>query len=97
MVQECRGWCDKVASRDRADARPDRALPLVRFLVVVGDLPVASVLTGNEDVVNNALHDVAALGSTAVTFWEFVVARRADGISLRTLKRIIQRISHLLI
>jgi hypothetical protein len=92
MVQEPRGWRDKVTARDRADTRPDRALPLVRVLVVVGNLPVASVLAGNKDVADDALHDVAALGSRAVTFWELGTARRANGIPLRTLKCIIQRI-----
>jgi hypothetical protein len=57
-------------------------------LVVVGDLSVASVLAGNKDVFYDALHDVAALGSGPVAFWEFVAARRADGIPLRTLKYI---------
>jgi ATP-dependent protease HslVU (ClpYQ) peptidase subunit len=90
MVQESRCWRDEAASRDWADARPDRALCLVHVLVVVGNLSVASVLAGNKDVVDDAIHDVAALGSGAVTFWELVAARRANGIPFRTLKRIIQ-------
>jgi hypothetical protein len=61
----------------------------VRILVVVGNLPVASVLAGNKDVVDDTVHDVAALDSRAVAFWELVAARRANGIPLRTLKRII--------
>jgi hypothetical protein len=90
MVQESCGWSYEVAARDRADTWPDRALPLVRVLVVVRNLPVASMLAENKDVADDALHDVAALGSGAVTFWELVTARRANGIPLRTLKCIIQ-------
>jgi hypothetical protein len=41
-------------------------------------------------IVEDALHDVAALGSGPVAFWELVAARRANGIPFRTLKRIIQ-------
>jgi hypothetical protein len=40
----------------------------VHVLVVVGNLSVASVLAGNKDVVDDAIHDVATLGSGAVTF-----------------------------
>lgn len=86
MAQECRCWCDKATSRDRAHAGPNQALPLVRILVVVGNLPVASVLAGNKDVVDDTVHDVAALDSRAVAFWELVAARRANGIPLRTLE-----------
>lgn len=86
MVQESRCWRDEAASRDWAHARPDRALCLVHVLVVVGNLPVASVLAGNKHIVDNAIHDVATLGSGAVTFWELVAARRANGIPLRTLE-----------
>jgi hypothetical protein len=42
-------------------------------------------------IVEDALHDVAALGSGPVAFWELVAARRANGIPLRTLKCIIQK------
>jgi hypothetical protein len=92
MVQESCGWRDKVTARDRADTWPDRALPLVCVLVVVGNLPVAFMLAGNKDVADDALHNVAALGSGAATFWELFTARRANRIPLRTLKCIIQRI-----
>jgi hypothetical protein len=63
----------------------------VCVLVVVGNLPVAFMLAGNKDVAD-VLHDVAALGSGAATFWELFTARRANRIPLRTLKCIIQRI-----
>jgi hypothetical protein len=61
----------------------------VCVLLVVGYLLVASMLAGDKYIVNDTLHDVAMLDTGAVTIWEFVGARRAYGVPLRTLKHII--------
>ena len=86
MVKELRAWGQKVTVRHRADARPFQAPPLVPFLLVVGDLPAASILAGDENVVHNAFHAIAALRSSAFAFWELVMASRADEIPLGALK-----------
>lgn len=44
------------------------------------------MLAGNENAVHDALHAVAALGSTALAFRELGTAIRADKISLKILE-----------
>ena len=86
MIQEHGSWGKEITVRDWADAWPFQAHPIVPFLLVVGDLEVASMLAGDENVVNYALHAVAALRSTVLAFWALITASRADKIPLRALK-----------
>ena len=66
MSEEHLGWPNEAAAGDRADTRPKRALPLVCVLFVVGDRRVAFVRARDEDATDDALHDTATLGESAL-------------------------------
>lgn len=86
MVQEWPGFPGEATARDRAEAWPEEAFFLMFCHLVRDHLLAASVLAGNENAVHDALHAVAALGSTALAFRELGTAIRADKISLKILE-----------